>query len=131
MSLLHGTTRMQSDDSRRAREMREQASEDRLFRALRIKRNEGLDVTEFDYDGDRKLAVEIRRNQLIKLGEMDRFVVIHKGLRHIRLLFYSADYHSWWIVERDLFRDELRKSMVYGSRDQAMTASQLDYVEWI
>lgn len=122
---------MESDDSRRAKEMRDQASEDRLFRALHIKRSGNLNAEEFDNEGDRKLAVELRRQELISKGERDHFIVIHQGLRHVRLMFYTADYHKWWIVERDLFRNTLRKSMVYGSRDQAMTASGLDYIQWI
>lgn len=134
LSILHSHTAQHTDAARRARENHEHQQNERIFRVFGIDRS-ALDVTEFDSEGDRRAKVEDARQRLLNHEDVERHVVIHKGLRTVRVLFWTSDHHRWWFVEHDLFQKELdqsfKRSVVYGSREQAMTRHELDYITWL
>jgi hypothetical protein len=59
---------------------------------------------------------------------MRRYAVVHNGLKRVRILFYNKDEKAYWFVERNMFTGELKRSIDYGSREQAMIYHDADHI---
>jgi hypothetical protein len=64
----------------------------------------------------------------IELDQMRRYAVVHNGLKRVRILFYNKDEKAYWFVERNMFTGELKRSIDYGSREQAMIYHDADHI---
>ena len=126
---LHAHTRQQSDASRRAREMEDQHKAERMFRCL------GIDYTSYEqkqFDNvDRRLLVEQKLNKLIAFEDIERFVIVLKTLKRIRLLFHNKDKTKWWFIERNLLNNTMRRSIDYDYHALAWHYHVCDRIHFI
>src|ERR1700734_3542089 len=114
--------RFLSPASAEARLKRESHSQDAIIRTLGM--NHGAD------NKPREQALD-QLSHLVKLEDMDRHMVVHKGLKTVRILFYDKSETKYWFVERNLLTQELYRSIDYGSREQAWTLHETGRVTFL
>lgn len=65
----------------------------------------------------------------IEFDQMHRYTVVHKGLRTVRILFGNQKAH--WFVERNMLTGRVKRSITYGSREQAISYHETDCIRFI
>jgi hypothetical protein len=105
-----------------ARQRRENHYQDAIIKTLGM--NRGAD------NAPREEALD-QLSLLVKLEEMDRHMVVHKGLKTVRILFYNKEETKYWFVERNLLTNDLYRSIDYGSREQAFIFHETDRVKFV
>lgn len=77
---------------------------------------------------DPRMVVELQLECMNRLADYDQHIVLHKGLKTVRILFQNKEGTAYWIIERNMFTGKLKRSVDYGSREQAMMVNDADCI---
>ncbi len=128
----YARARVLSDANIAAREIRENRSRDAVLKLLGLKHipDQAIPLPTQEY-GDPRMEVEAQLDHMNRLADYDRHIILHTGWRYVRILFSNKEETQFWIVERDLITGKLRRSMIYGSREQAMMQHDSNVVRFV
>ena len=114
--------RVHSPENLAARAKREQRASEAIISTLKMNRGA---------DNEPREQVLNKLDQFVKLDDMDRHMIVHNSLKTVRILFYNKEETRFWFVERNLLTGKLRRSIDYGSREQAFVYHEADHVLFV
>ena len=121
MMELAGKQRITSEANLKAREKVENKLDEMREHILHLYRKEPEERAKAREQADRYARIE----------DMERHILMFNGLSRVRILFYNKQRTRWWFVERDLIRGEMRKSIEYGSREQAFAHHETEQIKFV
>lgn len=130
LSELNGRARILTEASIAARQRREAALHEPVMRVFGLVRDGD--------NGPRQEALD-KLQGLLDLNSMDKHIVLRKGIKTVRIMFWSSKLDrngqgrpdKFWIVERNMFTGEIKRSIDYDSREAAMQVSECDRVTFV
>lgn len=102
-----------------ARLISESRTEDAVYKTLKLQKPQL---------GDPYLEAQAEFQRLSRLADYDQHVVLLRGLKTVRILFQNKEGTAFWIIERNMFTGRLKRSVDYGSREQAMQHNDADCI---
>ena len=118
----YGNGRYFSPASQQARLDREAKSQDRVINTLGL--NRGAD------NAPRELVLD-KLSRFVKLDGLDQHMVVLNKQGLVRILFHNKGMTEYWFVESDQLTGTLRKSITYGSREQAFIFHETNHIRYI
>lgn len=120
--------RVLSPENIRQRQRRENATTERVAKLFNL---DVIDPQAFDDRGSARAEVAKQLDSFVKLENMDKHLVIHRGLRTVLILFFEGKGRKSWFVERNLLTGKLRKSIVYGEVSQALMYHKTGTIKFV
>jgi hypothetical protein len=122
MSEFAGLQRIKSEASIAARERKENHLTDAVLSTFGM-------AKAGDTKGRQEALSELTK--FVRLENMDKHIVVHRGLRSVLILFYQGKGRSPWFVERNLLTGKVRRSIAYGTISQALSYSETGTIRFV